>query len=146
GLRRVAPLVLVPLVAAGIVAVLATAEGRRMLAESSALSPDARQAIFAHSWQAIRDFLPSGSGLGSFAEIYRLYENPGAVGLSYVNHAHNDYLEWLLQTGLPGGLLLTAFLLWWGWRAWRVWYARDADPFARAAVIAGATILVHSIV
>lgn len=43
-------------------------------------------------------------------------------------------------------MVLAAFLIWWGWRAVRIWHARNAEPFACAAVIASAVILVHSLV
>ncbi|MCB2060459.1 MAG: O-antigen ligase family protein [Novosphingobium sp.] len=143
-LRRFSLLVLLPAIAAGMVLVFSTREGRQMLAESSTLSAPARETIFANSWKAARDFAPTGSGIGSFEEIYRLYEDPAEVGPRYINHAHNDYLELLVETGLAGGAMLAAFLLWWGRRAYRVWHAKNADPFARAAVVATATILIHS--
>lgn len=62
-------------------------------------------------WQAVRDYLPWGSGLGSFVEIYKLYEPRALLGLSYLNHAHNDWLELLLTGGLPAALLLAAAIL-----------------------------------
>lgn len=145
-LRRAALPLLAPVVAAGVMLVLATDKGQRVLAAGGTLSASARETIFAKCWAAIGDFMPAGSGLGSFAEIYRLYEDPANVGPRYVNHAHNDYLELLLETGAPGALVLGGFLIWWGWRAIKVWRADNADPLARAAVIVTATILVHSIV
>ena len=145
-LQRFALPLLALVVLAGAVLVLATEEGQSMLAAGGTLSASARETIFATSWTAIADFMPTGSGLGSFAEIYRLYEDPATVGPRYVNHAHNDYLELLLETGAPGALLLGVFLIWWGWRSVRVWRAENAGPFARAAVIVTATILIHSLV
>jgi len=38
------------------------------------------------------------------------------------------------------------FLLWWARAALRTWNASDSGPFARAAAIASAAILVHSLV
>lgn len=152
-LRRLTAWVLVPAVLLGTVLVLTTDEGLRLIAHEDAQElPSARSVsgsrdvVHATTARAIPDFLPTGSGLGSFAEIYPHYEDPSGVSRQFRNHAHNDYLEILLETGLPGGLVLAVFLIWWCWRAHRIWTAKDATPLACAAVIASATILVHSIV
>lgn len=51
-------------------------------------------------------FFPFGSGIGSFVEVYQISEPDRLVSEFYFNHAHNDYLEWLLTGGLPALLLL----------------------------------------
>ena len=71
---------------------------------------------------------------------------PPEVTVAWVNHAHNDYLELLLETGLPGLLLMLAFLGWFVLQTARVWRSPFASLFAKAATIAAAAILVHSIV
>jgi O-antigen ligase len=97
--------------------------------------------------RAARDFMPLGSGVGTFRQVYALYEDHDRLDVTtYVNHAHNDYLELALETGVPGLAVLALFLLWWGRAAWRAWRSREADPFARAAAVASAAILVHSLV
>ena len=63
-----------------------------------------------------------------------------------MNHAHNDYLELALETGLPGILLLIAFLAWWCWQAAAVWRSPSSNHLAKAATIASAAIMAHSIV
>lgn len=118
--------------------------GLRAGAATSALS---RQEIFKTSALAAGDLMPMGAGLGTFREVYAIYEDherldPNAV----VNHAHNDYLELVLETGLPGLAVLLLFLAWWASASWRAWKSPEADPFARAATIASAAILVHSLV
>ena len=96
--------------------------------------------------RGVKDYFPWGSGLGSFREVYFLYEDPTAVGGTYVVHAHNDYAELLLETGLAGMLILILFLLWWGTAVRRVWDSAETGSFARAASIASAAILAHSLV
>ncbi len=96
--------------------------------------------------EALRDYLPWGSGLGTFRSIYQLYEDPAEVTSTYVSHAHNDYVELALEAGLPGVLFLLLFLGWWGRASWRAWSGADANAYARAATIASAAILVHSLV
>ena len=63
-----------------------------------------------------------------------------------INHAHNDYLEIALELGIPGIILMLAFLLWWVKASLDAWSAPDANPYARAAVIGSAVILAHSLV
>ena len=90
--------------------------------------------------------MPFGSGLGSFVKVYRLYERPDTVTSEYVVHAHNDYAELALELGLPGIILMLLFLAWWIAVAWRVWRTGEGGPFALAASIASAAMLVHSLV
>lgn len=49
----------------------------------------------------LREYMPWGSGLGSFAEVYRLHEPAALLSPVYLNHAHNDWLEIALTGGLP---------------------------------------------
>jgi O-antigen ligase len=123
---------------------LSMAGGLRASAESSVQS---REAIVATSAKAAQAFMPFGSGVGSFRRVYALYEDHDRLDpTTYVNHAHNDYLELALETGIPGMAVLLLFLLWWGRSAVRAWGPADQDPYARAAALASAAILVHSLV
>ncbi|MGF1549993.1 MAG: O-antigen ligase family protein [Sphingomonadaceae bacterium] len=105
-----------------------------------------RRAIFARTIEAARDFFPIGSGIGTFREVYAIYENPAAISHLFVNHAHNDYLELALETGLPGIILLGLFMIWWTSRGIAIWRDGEIDYFARAATVASAAILAHSLV
>ncbi|HEV2043803.1 MAG TPA: O-antigen ligase domain-containing protein, partial [Sphingomicrobium sp.] len=78
--------------------------------------------------------------------IYAHYEDPATVERTYVNHAHNDYMEIVLETGLPGAVLLLLFLIWWSSRAFAIWRSPNAAELGRAACIASAAILLHSLV
>ena len=51
-----------------------------------------------------------GFGLGSFQEVYPAYATFD-IGL-VVNHAHNDWAEWLAEGGIPFLLLLASVALW----------------------------------
>ena len=91
--------------------------------------------------------MPLGSGLGSFRRIYAVYEDHDRLDpTAYVPHAHNDYVELALETGIPGLIVLLLFLLWWGRAAWRAWAGPGSGDYARAAAVASAAILVHSLV
>jgi hypothetical protein len=112
-------------------------------AETSVTS---RAQMFATTMTATREFLPLGSGIGSFPRVYPLFEDPDTIAPTIVNHAHNDYAELALETGLPGVALIALFLTWWVAAAWRAWRLTGAGHYARAASIASAVILIHSVV
>jgi len=111
-----------------------------------ATSVQTRDVMLRTTARAITDFMPLGSGLGSFARVYDLYEDPAEVTNTFVVHAHNDYAELALETGVPGVILVLLFLAWWWRSAWRIWQSAEPAPFARAAAIASAAILAHSLV
>jgi O-antigen ligase len=115
-------------------------------AGSSDVSFTSRAEIYDKTATAIADSFPAGTGLGSFDQVYRFYEDPAVVDRFYVNNAHSDPLEWVLETGLPGALLLLAFLVWWVRLAWRWARGEGSDPMVGAGVIASAAILAHSLV
>jgi O-antigen ligase len=144
---RIAAAVLLPLVVvAGLGFILATREGRTMLDHASNMAAGSRHEIFGITWKAIKHFWPAGTGIGTFAEVYRSFENPSAVTWTFINHAHDDYLEIVLETGVMGLVLLLAFLCWWIVRAWRIWRGGSLSPYAMAAVVASASLMVHSLV
>lgn len=96
-----------------------------------------------------RGFLPWGSGLGSFTSLYEAAE-PAAQRLAIVaNHAHDDWLEWLIELGLPGivlAALCAALVLYATARAWWRGGDRSDFPLRRAAGIGLVALLLHSLV
>jgi len=123
-----------------------TSVGASWLGTGAGASLQSRQDILRTTAHAMTDFMPWGSGLGSFVRVYRLYENPNSVTSEYVVHAHNDYAEVVLELGAAGAVLMLFFLGWWLAAAWSAWGKGENDPFARAASIASAAVLLHSLV
>lgn len=105
-----------------------------------------RQDIYRNSAGIAAETFPAGTGIGSFAQIYPRSENPDMVDSTFVNHVHNDYLEVVLETGLAGLLLIITFLFWWARNCVRIWRSPVSGSMARAATIASAAILAHSLV
>ena len=61
------------------------------------------------SFQIVKDFPWTGTGLGTFQLILPKYSSVPIV--FHLEHAHNDWLELLVETGIPGfGLMATAIL------------------------------------
>ncbi|HEX8380429.1 MAG TPA: O-antigen ligase family protein [Allosphingosinicella sp.] len=109
--------------------------------------PSSRRVLAATTTEIIRDSFPLGTGLGTFSTVYRRYEDPNRITRQYANHAHNDYLEAVLELGAAGVLLILAFLFWWGRRSWQAWM-RDfpGAGLARAGSAMVGIVLAHSIV
>jgi O-antigen ligase len=134
------------LIAAAVVVTFSSPFGSNITDAEAQESQQSRQVSFTRTTAAAQDYLPLGSGVGSYPEVYRTYEPHETVDRYFMNHVHGDYIELALETGAPGILLILAFLLWWGRRTFAVWRAEEADYFARAATIASAAILAHSVV
>lgn len=69
----------------------------------------------------IRMYFPMGSGFGGFDPIFRITEPFAMLKLTYFNHAHNDFLEVILDGGVGALALLGTSLIWWGKSSIRAW-------------------------
>ncbi len=77
------------------------------LLDESARQSEGRLVNWQDGWLAAGDLLPAGSGLGTYRYIYRAYQQQANSVWFY--HAENQYLQALVEAGLPGlGLLLAA--------------------------------------
>ena len=109
----------------------------RMFVQSGA--EDARsdfwQVGIAMQWK----YFPFGSGMGSFVEAYQIDEPLRYLTDSYVNHAHNDWLEVPLTGGLPAMVLMLLASALFLFRAASLWRRTDKDrravKFARLASV-----------
>jgi O-antigen ligase len=133
------------LVVAGFTAFLLFGPVANDLTEQGALEGISRKEFLATGSRIVADFLPLGSGQGTFLELYRWYEDPRIVSSTFVNHAHNDLLEVLIETGLLGLTALLAFLLWFVPRAAELWRGDRLHATALAASVVIGVELVHSL-
>jgi O-antigen ligase len=107
------------------------------------ISHEQRLAVWSGTWNAIRDFWLTGSGLGTFINIFPLYS---LSSLSEVyDHAHNDYLEFFLETGLIGTILLLAFVATMIYAVIKASFRGRKGILLAAALSSGFTMVVHSI-
>lgn len=114
---------------------------------------DPRAIMAGHTLTAIGDFLPVGTGFGTFPRIYQMYEYDTEITDLAVNHAHNDYLELALEGGIPAILALALFGIWLMRQCWTIWTcpprngsAMSSLILARGATIAVLLLLTHSLV
>lgn len=135
-----------PLLAAAIVWLLSSELISNDLMAKSGTAGISRGEFLANGLAMARSFAPFGSGLGTFREIYPWFEELAAVGTTFVNHAHNDLLEVLVETGLPGLAVLGLFLRWFAIRLKSLWTNdRERNPIALAAGVAMGAVLIHSV-
>lgn len=81
-------------------------------------------------------YFPAGTGLGSFDPLFRMHEPFSLLKPTFFNHAHNDWMEIVMDAGLGGAIVLVAAVLWWvrnSIRAWR--FADNAMPKLGSAVL-----------
>ena len=105
----------------------------------------------ANRWPLIaetaQNYLPLGSGIGSFDAVYRSVEPLEELDSTFFNQAHNEYLETWLETGWLGIGAILAFLVWYFRRCWTAWKAppsRQGDQ-QRAASIGIGFLILHSV-
>ncbi|MBT3368709.1 MAG: hypothetical protein HN416_16295, partial [Nitrospina sp.] len=88
---------------------------------------EARLDFWQDSLQIISDFPVTGVGFGSFADVYPRYRT--IAGDFSVLHAHNDYLELLIEGGVIGLLLVFWFLAELFYKSYSV-FRRRRDPYS----------------
>ncbi len=100
------------------------------------------------AWQgalsAFKDYPIFGSGLGTFQHIFKIYKPEGLYRLW--EHAHNDYLELLLEVGIAGSLIIAIFFFFQLNAIFKT-PVKGKEIYLHAAFISSiTTIAVHSIV
>jgi len=110
---------------------------------STVLSEELRVANLPVLIRICRDFLPFGSGFGSFDPVFRHYEPDDLLRNTYLNHAHNDVLELVITGGIPAALIAIIFCLWAGRRFIVGSRRRWASTRSRFALLASAMITIY---
>lgn len=91
---------------------------------------DSRTDFWAISIDLFWKYFPWGSGSGSFVEAFQIIEPTQLLDATYLNRAHNDWVETAVTFGLPGVVALCVAAVAFGIRSYRLW--RNADGSARA--------------
>ena len=114
---------------------------------------DTRVVVANNVFAIAEKFFPLGAGVGSFSEIYAMFEQQSQLLIrTFINRAHNDYVEAWLESGVVGGIALLIVFGWIARRSWQVWLQPDrrCAPIdillARAATIAIGLLALHSVV
>ena len=106
-----------------------------------------RPALWRNSLGIFRDHPWVGVGMGSFVTVYPAYQTEAQDLIT--EHAHNDYIETLTETGLLGGVLILAALVLFipiTFRNLATQLRREPGWIQLGASIACCGILIHSFV
>lgn len=104
-----------------------------------------RATIWSQTKVAVDQTLPWGSGMGTFRPLYESVEPLALVSPTFVNHAHNDLLQLVAETGIPGLVVLLVVLAAIGLRA-RAVLADRGDVIGQTALVCLCVPLLHSLV
>lgn len=105
-----------------------------------------RIGIWKDSSNIIKDFPITGTGLGTFVDIYPKYRTISGDALA--DHAHSDYIELLTEGGIPAFLVFAWFLIVLFHKSYRVFLKRREtySVYLFIAAVSGMiAILVHSL-
>ncbi|WP_066560172.1 O-antigen ligase family protein [Croceicoccus bisphenolivorans] len=69
---------------------------------------DIRFALMPTLLTMAQTYWPIGTGIGAFEDAFYIHEPTALVGPTYVNMAHNDFLQLVIEGGLPWLALFTA--------------------------------------
>ncbi len=138
---------LVVLVFIVLITAQATLLGISRIADTDLLG-EGRAVIYSTSYQLLKDALPLGTGFGTFVPLYAMREQPDNILGGFVNHAHNDWMEIILEGGIPTIAILAIFAVWFVMVFVSLWRERAKGIealSARAATIIILLLFVHSI-
>ena len=110
--------------------------------------------ILSNSMPLADRFWMFGAGIGSFPSVYESMEKLTWVFPATVNHAHNDYVEILIEAGLFGvaivlmafAALVQAFVAWWNYRSRARGERGEELDFMGAGLSIVALFVLHSFV
>lgn len=88
---------------------------------------ESRQQFWAISSNLFWQYLPWGSGAGSFADVYRVIEPLQLLDNTYLNRAHNDWIETAVTFGGVGIAGLLAAVVLFAKRNWTLWRTMDGQ-------------------
>lgn len=117
---------------------LSRAEAIARFSENDALA-DNRFERLAIVLEMLRDHWLLGIGLGSFEGLFKRYEDIEVLTPFIYNQAHNDWLQFPIEGGVPSIAVLAAATFWLLWRGWTILRSLagrfDATGFAALAIL-----------
>lgn len=113
----------------------------------SDIDQDLRWEIWQKSLGLVESSWPAGAGFGTFSPYYKRFETPDDLRAQFINNAHNDYLEVIIEGGLPATALLVAVIILLMWTTFSV--LRREGPTIKSPFVVGLIFpwltLAHSI-
>ncbi|MDD1782384.1 O-antigen ligase family protein [Enterovibrio sp. ZSDZ35] len=115
---------------------------KQRLVETS-LGAESRDQVVIWSLDIIRDFPFTGTGMASFYTIFPMYSK---ADIGFYDHAHNDYVQFLVEAGIPATLLLGFVVLYAFWRAFstiRTRHSKTMKGIALGCIMSIIGMLIH---
>ncbi len=101
----------------------------RLTDDAFAVPCNSRRLLWSNALDLIWHAPWAGAGWGGFISEYYMSDLP-ARGCEMIDHAHNVYLQFAVEAGLPAALLLILVSLWFFAKYWRVMAANDVYRWA----------------
>ena len=105
-----------------------------------------RTHIWNDTYNLIKDFPALGTGLGTYEYVFPKYKTIKAQKL--YDHAHNDYLELVSDTGFTGFIIVIAGVIYYLFIVVKIWLRRK-NSFVRGITVGCfggiAYIIIHSL-
>lgn len=143
---RLAPLIALGVVSAALIAgAVFLRPPERTIAEFGQLRPglEGRLDVWSITLGVAGEFPWTGTGIGAHRYVEPIFRTP-ELGRQMI-HAHSDYLEWIAETGVPGVVLLLAWLVALGGAIFAL-VRRSSDRATSAAMSAGLLALALHVV
>ena len=115
---------------------------KNRLVETS-LGAESRDQVVIWSMDIIRDFPVFGTGMGSFYTVFPMYSKSD---IGFYDHAHNDYVQFMVEAGIPATLLLGGVVLFSLTRSFntiRVRNSKTMKGLALGTLMATVGMLIH---
>ncbi|WP_198024078.1 O-antigen ligase family protein [Sphingorhabdus lutea] len=104
---------------------------------------DMRSLVLPITTKMASDFWLFGAGFGSFEHVYRIYEPHNLLRITYLNQAHNDWVQFAIEGGIFPILIIGALFIKGMAQFKSLWTARhdDIKNVLAAMAAAGSIIL-----
>ena len=83
--------------------------------ETTSLEQETRDEVVLYGVELVKQYPYTGTGAGSFYSSFQSVQGPGVS--AFYDFAHNDYLQFAIEYGIPATLLLGFMVLWSFWHA-----------------------------
>lgn len=114
---------------------------QRLVATS--MNTESRDQVVIWAWDIIRDYPWTGTGMSSFYTVFPMYSQ---ADIGFYDYAHNDYIQFLVEAGIPATLLIGSMVLYSFWRALttiRTRQSRTMKGIALGCMMAIIGMLIH---
>ncbi len=92
--------------------------------------------------ETAKTYFPTGAGYGSFDTAFRIHEPFDLLKPTYFNHAHDEYLEIVIDGGLPALLVVVIAIAWWLIASVTVWRRKPSSQIILGRVGSGLLLLI----